>query len=75
MTSKNLQFPSARTPLTMESEAARMLPEVDAACALIVSATAQLAFAARSPLQSIVTVALQVSLISPISNLSSHTFL
>ena len=58
--SKNMEFPSAYTPLTMESEAARMLPEVEKACALIVSATAQLAFAVRSPLQSIVTVALQV---------------
>ena len=57
---KDLQFPSSRTPLTMESEAARMLPEVEGACALIVAATAQLAFAVRSPLQSVITVALQV---------------
>ncbi|KIP10249.1 hypothetical protein PHLGIDRAFT_85462 [Phlebiopsis gigantea 11061_1 CR5-6] len=59
VTAESVEFPSAYTPLTMESEAARMLPEVEKACALIVSATSQLAFAVRSPLQSIVTVALQ----------------
>ena len=58
--SKSLEFPSPHTPLTMESEAARMLPDVDKACSLIISAASQLIYSVRSPMLSIVAVATQV---------------
>ena len=60
MAGKNLEFPSPHTPMTLESEGPRMLPEVDRSCALIVSAAMQLIFAVRSPMQSVLAVAMQV---------------
>ena len=57
---QNLECPSPYTPMTIESEAARMLPNVDRACSRIVSAAAQLIFSARSPMLSVMTVAMQV---------------
>jgi hypothetical protein len=44
----------------MESEAVRMLPNVEKSCSLIVSAATQLVFAARSPMLSVLVVGMQV---------------
>ena len=60
MKAKHLEFPSLHTQLTLESEGPRMLPEVDRACSMIVSAATQLTFTARSPMLSVLTVSMQV---------------
>ena len=60
ITSKGLDFPSPRMAMTIQSEEARMLPEVDKACSLIVSAATQLACTVRPPLHVLVSATLQV---------------
>lgn len=67
ISSKHLEFPSPYTPLTMESEGVRMLPEVDKECSLIVSAATQLVYATRSPMQSIVALATGVCVHVPLN--------
>ncbi|EKM60006.1 uncharacterized protein PHACADRAFT_250851 [Phanerochaete carnosa HHB-10118-sp] len=57
--SKSMEFPSPYTPMSLESEAPRMQPEVDRACAVIVSAAYQLINSVRSPRQTIVAVGTQ----------------
>ena len=47
----------------MESEAVRMIPEVEEACSTIVSAAMQLVYTVRSPMSSITSVILQVSFV------------
>ncbi|GJE87381.1 S-adenosyl-L-methionine-dependent methyltransferase [Phanerochaete sordida] len=56
------EFPSPNTPITPESEAARMIPEVSQASALIVSAAYQLISSVRSPVLSALTVSTQYAL-------------
>lgn len=58
--SKQMEFPSLHTPLTMESEGVRRVPEIERACSMIVAAATQLVYSARSPMASISTVVLQV---------------
>ena len=58
--SAGLDFPSIHEPLTMESEAARMIPDVDEACRYIVAAAYQLISSVRSPLRTIQIVATHV---------------
>lgn len=60
MSAKNLEFPSPHTPLTLESEGPRMLPNVEEACSHIVAAAAQLTFAVRSPMMSVLVAGMQV---------------
>ena len=60
ISSNNTNFPSPYTSFTMESEAPRMLPGVDQACALIISAAGQLISSVRSPMHSVTDTALQV---------------
>ncbi|GJE87401.1 hypothetical protein PsYK624_034840 [Phanerochaete sordida] len=62
LSSKNMDFPSPYTPMSLESEAARMQPEVDQACAMITAAAYQLISDVRSPMLTIVTVATQYAL-------------
>ncbi|KAI0318584.1 S-adenosyl-L-methionine-dependent methyltransferase [Amylostereum chailletii] len=61
---QSLEFPSLATPFTPQSEAARNLPEVAQASALLVSAATQLVAAARSPEQSMTVVTFQHALSS-----------
>ena len=60
--SANLDFPSPHEPLTMESEAARMVPDVDVACQYIVAAAYQLIASVRSPMRTIQVVATYVGI-------------
>lgn len=60
MTSQGLEFPSLHTPMTLQTEEARMLPEVGRACSLIVSAATQLVRTVQSPTHVLVTATLQV---------------
>ncbi|KAI0314195.1 S-adenosyl-L-methionine-dependent methyltransferase [Amylostereum chailletii] len=60
----SLEFPSLSTPFTIQSEAARNLPEVAQAVSLLVAAATQLVAASRAPEQSMTIVALQHSLSS-----------
>ncbi|EKM53055.1 uncharacterized protein PHACADRAFT_210782 [Phanerochaete carnosa HHB-10118-sp] len=62
LASKNMEFPSPHTPISLESEAARMQPGVDRACALIISAAYQLITSVRSPILSITAVSTQHTL-------------
>lgn len=71
LTENNMTFPSSTTPMTMESEKPRRLPLVDKSCSLIVSAAYQLVFAARSPLLSMMSVAMQYNLSAALS-FASH---
>jgi len=59
LASKSMEFPSPYTPMSPESEAARTQPEVDRACAAIISAAYQLINSVRSPMLTIVAVATQ----------------
>ncbi|KIP10225.1 hypothetical protein PHLGIDRAFT_266342 [Phlebiopsis gigantea 11061_1 CR5-6] len=59
MTARSLDFPSPHTTMTMESEGPRMIPEVDEACSLIVSAAMQLIYSVRSPILNITVAATQ----------------
>ena len=63
MKAENLEFPSIHTPVTLESEGPRMLPDVERACGFIVSAATQLTFSVRSPMLTAITVGMQVGLI------------
>ncbi|EKM58628.1 uncharacterized protein PHACADRAFT_253095 [Phanerochaete carnosa HHB-10118-sp] len=56
LASKNTEFPSPYTSISVESEAARMQPEVDRACALIISAAYQLINSVRSPRLTLIVV-------------------
>lgn len=58
--SKHLKFPSPYTPVSLESEKVRALPEVEKACSLAISAATQLVFSLRSPMASVVTTGIQV---------------
>ena len=58
----DIEFPSPYTPLSMQEEAARMIPDVDKACALIVSAAYQLISSVRSPMATVIAIATQVNL-------------
>ena len=58
--SKGLRFPSSSTAMTMQSEEARLLPDVERRCSLIISAATQLACTVRSPMHVLVTATLQV---------------
>lgn len=53
--SRRLDFPSLHTPVSAESEAVRMLPEIASACSLIISAADQLIHATRAPTLSLTT--------------------
>lgn len=56
-----MDFPSPHTPFTPESEAARMIPQVDQACSIIVSAAMQLAYSVQSPMTTISSLPFQVT--------------
>ena len=62
LSANDSEFPSADTPMTRESEGPRMIPAVDRACTLIVSAAYQLIFTARSPMLSMISISMQVSM-------------
>ncbi|EKM60303.1 uncharacterized protein PHACADRAFT_203537 [Phanerochaete carnosa HHB-10118-sp] len=62
LSSANKEFPSPYTPITRESEAARMVPGVDKACTLIITAAYQLIQSVQSPMLSIMAIATQHAL-------------
>ncbi|GJE88029.1 O-methyltransferase [Phanerochaete sordida] len=59
---KKMEFPSLHTPLTLESEAARMQPEVEKECTVIVAAAYQLIASVRSPVLSITNLGMEYTL-------------
>ena len=60
LAANNLELPSPYAPFTLESEAARVQPEIAQASALIISAAYQLINSVRSPMLTIMAVATQV---------------
>lgn len=65
--SKNMTFPSPYTRICPKSEAPRMLPEVNKACALAIAAAYQLINDLRHPTGTIATVAMQYDLSSSLA--------
>ncbi|KIP10236.1 hypothetical protein PHLGIDRAFT_266603 [Phlebiopsis gigantea 11061_1 CR5-6] len=56
---QKIDFPSPHTPFTLESEAARMIPQVAIAFSSIVSASMQLVYSVQSPMTTMLSVPFQ----------------